>query len=115
MQYGISKSTQIELQGFYDTYLLTERFRSSFIGKAYLNEKVYLLSCLEVEVVTEYAGKVEVPYRLGFVAGAVYDISDGFMIEVKSNVRLNNSNIGAFGEALVKMPSVYDKGSKWKL
>ena len=114
VQYGISKSTQFELQGFYDTYLLTERFRSSLIGKVYLNEKLYLLSGVEVEVATEDAGKVAVPYRLGFVAGSGYDISDNFMIEAKRNVQLNNSNIGAFGETLVKMPAVYTIGSKWK-
>ena len=53
VQYGIFKSTQLELQGFYDTYILSERFRSSLLFKRYLNDRLYLLSGLEVEVATE--------------------------------------------------------------
>ncbi|WP_299324473.1 hypothetical protein [uncultured Maribacter sp.] len=53
VQYGITSGIQLELQGFYDTYILSERSRSSLLGKFYLNEKLYLLSGLEVEVATE--------------------------------------------------------------
>jgi hypothetical protein len=114
VQYGIFKSTQLELQGFYDTYILSERFRSSLLFKRYLNDRLYLLTGLEVEVATEKKELLEAPYRLGFVAGTGYDVSENFMIELKSNVQLNKSTIGAFGETQVTMPSVYTIGSKWK-
>lgn len=114
IQYGISRSIQLELQGFYDTYLLTERFRTNFVSKFYLNHKLYLFTGMEVEVATEDAGKAPVPYRLGFVAGAGYDVSENFMLEVRSNVQLNNASIGAFGETKLQMPAVYTIGSKWK-
>ena len=114
MQYGITKSLKLELQGFYDTYILSERFRSSLLFKRYLNDRLYLLSGLEVEVATEKDELLDAPYRLGFVAGTGYDVSENFMIELKSNVQLNKSTIGAFGETQVTMPSVYTIGSKWK-
>jgi len=114
VQYGISKSTQLELQGFYDTYLLTERFRTNLVGKVYLNDKLYLFSGMEVEAETGSYSNFISPYRLGFVAGAGYDINENFMIEVKSNVQLNNSSIGVFGESLIGMPAVYTIGSKFK-
>lgn len=114
VQYGIFKSTQLELQGFYDTYILSERFRSSLLFKRYLNDRLYLLSGLEVEVATEKNELMVAPYRLGFVVGTGYDVSENFMIELKSNVQLNKSTIGAFGETQVNMPSVYTIGSKWK-
>ena len=69
---------------------------------------------MDVEVATEDAGTGLVPYRLGFVAGAGYDVSDNFMLEVKSNVQINKSSIGTFGETHVEMPTVYTIGSKWK-
>ncbi|TVZ15016.1 hypothetical protein [Maribacter sp. MAR_2009_72] len=111
--YGLN-GIQLELQGFYDTYMYTERFRSSIIGKGYINEKFYLLSGMDVEVATERRELLNAPYRLGFVAGAGYDVDKNFMIEVKSNVQLNKSNIGMFGESQIEMPSVYTVGSKWK-
>jgi len=95
-------------------HILSERFRSSVLAKVYLNEKLYLLSGFEAEVATEKAGVGQTPYRLGFVAGAGYDINENFMIELKSNVQLNKSNIGAYGETQVTIPSVYTIGSKWK-
>ena len=36
-----------------------------------------------------------------------YPISENFMIGVKSNVHLNNSSIGVFGEVLIEMLVVY--------
>lgn len=114
VQFGIFKSTQLELQGFYDTYILSERFRSSQLFKRYLNDRLYLLTGLEVEVATEKDELLNAPYRLGFVAGTGYDVSENFMIELKSNVQLNKSTIGAFGETQIAMPSVYTIGSKWK-
>ncbi|WP_300023393.1 hypothetical protein [uncultured Maribacter sp.] len=114
LQYGISKSFQLELQGFYDTYILSERFRSSVLAKVYLNKRLYLLGGVEAEIATENAGVGQTPYRLGFVAGAGYDVCENFMIELKSNVQLNQSTIGAFGETQFVMPSVYTIGSKLK-
>ncbi|SNR77622.1 hypothetical protein SAMN04488009_3732 [Maribacter sedimenticola] len=112
--YGISNGLQMELHGFYDTYLQTERFRTNLLGKVYLTEKLYLLSGLEVEVATESQELMEAPYRLGFVAGTGYDISDNFMVEMKSNVQLNKDAIGAFGEKLIEMPAVHTIGGKWR-
>lgn len=43
VQYGVSKSFQLELQSFYDTYILSERFRSSVLAKVYMNKRLYLL------------------------------------------------------------------------
>jgi hypothetical protein len=114
VQYGFTKDFQVELQGFYDTYILTERFRSKLQGKIFLNENMYLLSGLEAEVATENVGNTPTPYRLGFVAGAGYNVNENFMLEVKSNIQLNNSKIGAFGEKFVKMPIWYSAGGKWK-
>lgn len=45
----MSKATQIELQGGYDTYLLTERFRTNLVGKIYLNDKLYLFSGMDLK------------------------------------------------------------------
>ena len=114
VQYGVSKSLQLELQGFYDTYILSERFRSSVLAKVYLNERLYLLGGLEAEIATENAGVGQTPYRIGFVTGIGYDVDPNLMIELKANVQFNNPSIGAFGEKHVVTPAALTIGSKWK-
>ena len=114
VQYGVSKSLQLELQGFYDTYILSERFRSSVLAKVYLNKRLYLLGGLEAEIATENAGVGQTPYRIGFVTGIGYDVDPNLMIELKANVQFNNPSIGAFGEKHVVMPAALTIGSKWK-
>ena len=114
VQYGVSKSLQLELQGFYDTYILSERFRSSVLAKVYLNKRLYLLGGLEAEIATENAGVGQTPYRIGFVTGIGYDVDPNLMIELKANVQFNNPSIGAFGEKHVVTPAALTIGSKWK-
>ncbi|MBU2902841.1 hypothetical protein [Maribacter dokdonensis] len=114
VQYGVTKSLQLELQGFYDTYILSERFRSSLMVKYYLNKRLYLLSGLDAEIATENSEVGQAPYRLGFVAGMGYDVTENSMLEIKSSIQLNETGIGAFGETQIEMPSVYTIGSKWK-
>lgn len=114
VRYGFSKSVQVELQGFYDTYLMTNRVRKNIVGKLYLNDKLYLISGLEMESEVSKYGRKPDQFRLGFVTGAGYDISENFMLEVKSNFQLNNSNMGVYGESITKMPAVYTVGSKFK-
>ncbi|SFR91384.1 hypothetical protein [Maribacter stanieri] len=114
VRYGVSKSLQLELQGFYDTYILSERFRSSVLAKVYLNERLYLFGGIEAEIATENAGVGQTPYRIGFVTGLGYDVDPNLMIELKANIQMNNPSMGAFGEKHVVMPAALTLGSKWK-
>jgi hypothetical protein len=114
VKYGISKSTQLELQGFYDTYLMSNRFRTCLVGKAYVNDKLYVFSGLDVEIdIAKYGQRSQAP-RLGVVSGVGYDSNENFMLEAKSIIQLNNSKVGSYGESLVPMPSVFILGSKFK-
>jgi hypothetical protein len=45
-----------------------------------------------LETETANYGNVPSSYRLDFVAGAGYDMSENFMIEMKSNNQLNSSS-----------------------
>jgi len=114
LKYVLSTATQVELQGFYDTYTITERFRSSLLGKVYINEKLYLFSGLEAEVATENTGLNTLPYRFGFFVGAGYDISNDLTLEMKSNIQLQESNIGSYGETEINMPAIHTISAKWK-
>lgn len=114
VDYELTKMSTIALRGFYDTYTLTERFRSSLLGKFYLNEKLYLLSGLDIEKATGNSIQKPKQHRIGFVVVAGYDVSDNFTIGMKGNYQLNDSNIGLFGETEIKMPAVHTIGGKWK-
>ena len=84
------------------------------MGKVYFNDKLYLFSRNELETETGNYGNVPSFYRLGFIEGAGYDVSDDFLIEVKSNVQLNSSSLSVLGESLIEMPSVYAIDNKFK-
>lgn len=114
INYGISKQALLELQGFYNTYLLTNRVRTSLTGKVYLNDKLHLFTGLDLELESSKYGRSPEPYRFGNVMGAGYDINDNFLFEAKSNIQLNNSKMGLYGESLMPMRSVFSMGSKFK-
>ena len=79
IRYGISKAAYLELQGFFDTFLLPERFKINLVGKVYFNDKLYLFSRNELETETGNYGNNPSFYRLGFVAGTSYDITEKFI------------------------------------
>ena len=114
INYGISKQALLELQGFYNTYLLTNRVRTSLTGKVYLNDKLHLFSGLDLELEASKYGRPPQPYRLGSLMGAGYDVNDNLMFEAKSNIQLNNSKMGLYGESLIPMNSAFSLGSKIK-
>jgi len=49
INYKISEKLEADLQGFYDMYMLSNRFRTSLILKRYLTEKFYVFSGIEVK------------------------------------------------------------------
>tara|TARA_R110002074_G_scaffold223009_1_gene393915 strand:+ start:29411 stop:29719 length:309 start_codon:yes stop_codon:yes gene_type:complete len=100
---------------FFDTFLLPERCKINLVGKVYFNDKLYLFSRNELETETGNYGNVPSFYRLSFIVGACYDVSDNFLIEVKSNVQQNSSSMSVLGESLIEMPTVYALDNKFKI
>ncbi|WP_281540710.1 hypothetical protein [Maribacter aestuarii] len=115
IRYNISERLKLDLNGFYDTYLMTNRIRTNLTGKWYMNKNLYIFSGLEIEMETNKnpESKPMTP-RVGFISGMGYDINDNFSIEAKGNFQLNNSPMGAYGEYFIPMPQVYTLGGKFK-
>ncbi|MFS4493991.1 hypothetical protein [Maribacter sp. 2308TA10-17] len=116
IRYQLTDNLQIELQSFYDTYLLSNRFRNSLALKRYLSKKLYLFAGVEVEIdfVKESKLLPKRPPRVGIISGMGYDVNRNFTIEAKSNIGLNQTSMGAFGEPFIAMPQVYTLGGKIK-
>jgi hypothetical protein len=116
LNYRLTDNLQVELQGFYDTYILTNRFRSSLVLKQYLTNKLYLFGGidLEMEYVKQSSTIPKRPPRLGFINGLGYDINSDFSLEAKSNIGMNQSSMGVYGETFIPMPQVYTLGGKIK-
>lgn len=115
VRYNLSKSLKLDLQGFYDTYRMTNRIRRNLVGKWYVSDRLYLFSGIEVESeVNKYQELGVTPPRVGFISGVGYEIRDNFMIEAKSNIQLNSSPMGAYGEYLIPIRQAYTLGGKFK-
>ena len=116
INYQLKDNLEIELQGFYDTYLLSNRFRNSLALKRYLTKKFYLFAGIEVEL--EFVKEAHIlskrPPRVGVISGFGYDVNSNFSLEAKSNIGVNQTSMGAFGEPFIPMPQVYTLGGKIK-
>lgn len=115
VRYRLSDKTSAELRTFYDTYRTTNRVRSNFRFKQYLNKKLYLYSGLEIEAeINKYPHLKQQPPRVGLINGLGYEVNKSFVIEGGSNIQVNNSPMGVFGERDIPMPQVYTLGGKIK-
>ena len=114
VNYKISQKLEVDLQGFYDTYLTSNRLRTSLILKRYLTNKFYLFSGIEVEAADQKSIFSAPPPRIGVLTGFGYDFTENFLIEGKFNAQVNDSPMGAYGEPFAKMPRVYTIGGRIK-
>ncbi len=113
VNYQLTDRLQAELQGFYDTYLFEDRFRSSIVLKHYLSNKLYVFGGLGMEVIT--SSRIgSGPPRVSVIGGLGYDVNKNFMLEAKSDIGINKTSMGAFGESNIKMPQVHTIGGKIK-
>ena len=114
VSYLNSERLQIDLEGFYDTYMLANRFKTYVAAKYYLNDALYLFSGLDMEMdIDKYGGKPSAP-RVGVVGGMGYEVNEQWMIEARSNIQSNTSKTGLFGESQRATPAVFTFGSKFK-
>lgn len=118
LSYMITNTFSADLSAFYDTYVLSNRFRSNILLKHYLNENWYLFSGMEAEYsIKKYPGlesQKQVPPRIGIVSGIGYEVNKNFKVEARGNFQINSSSVGAFGEPLIPMPQVYTLKGKLK-
>ena len=115
LNYQLSPKSQIELQAYFDTYLFSNRFRNSLTFKRYLTDKFYLFAGVEIEAEFVKTNLVmKRPPRVGVISGFGYDVNRNFTMEAKSNIGINQSSMGVFGEAVIPMPQVYTIGGKIK-
>ena len=115
IKYGLNESLLVELQGFYDTYLLENRVRSSLIFRKYLTKRLHVLFGGEVEIRLQNATfPLKNAQRFSLISGFGYDVDDNFLLEVKRNSQMGKSTIGAFGESLIPAPQLFTLGGKIK-
>ncbi|MFS4467686.1 hypothetical protein [Maribacter sp. 2210JD10-5] len=115
VEYRFNSKLAAELQGFYDTYLHANRIRGNVRLKYYLTKKLFVFGGPEVEGdQNKYIGLQVQPPRIGLIMGVGYEVDKNFMLEAGSNLQINNSPMGAYGEPLINMPSVWTLGGKVK-
>lgn len=115
LNYRLTNKSLVEMQGFYDTYLLADRFRTSLVFKHYLTQNLSVFSGLELELERiKMPQWMEIrPPRLGAIGGLGYDVNSGFSLEAKSNIGINRTSMGAYGYS-APMPKVFTLAGKIK-
>lgn len=114
-KYGINESLRVELQGFYDTYLLENRVRTALIFRQYVTKKLHVLFGGEAEIrLQNPTFDLKNAQRFSVTGGVGYDVDDNFLLEVKSNSQMGKSTIGPFGESIIPTPQLFTLGGKIK-
>jgi len=112
---ALTENLHVEMQGFYDTYILENRLRSSIALKKNLNNGFYGLIGVGVEWRKGLGmAPINKPSRFAFNAGLGYNIEDFLYIDAKGSFALKKDAMGAFGEPFISMPQVYTLSSKVK-
>ena len=69
-KYRLGHKFLAQLEGAYDTYIISDRFRVSLLGKFNVTEKLYLFSGADIEAATNTSqGFEKLPPRIGILYG----------------------------------------------
>ncbi|SDM81478.1 hypothetical protein [Kriegella aquimaris] len=109
VDYDISRALRVELQGFYDTYLLGDVFKVSIAPKWYVTKRMYFFSGVEMEKDLEKYGNEPAAPRLDLMNGVGYDVDDNFTIEARHDLQFNKTGYGEF-----TTPVMFSVGGKYK-
>ncbi|QLG46433.1 hypothetical protein [Costertonia aggregata] len=115
LDYELNKNLGVQLRGFYDTYLISNRTRFDFLGKYYFTKKMYILSGIQIEMEqAKINNATPRPPRVGIQYGMGYEVNPNLILEGKGNIQINKSSMGSFGEYVIPTPQVYTLGGKLK-
>ncbi len=95
--YKVRSKFLIELQGFYDSYLLADVFKMPLTTKLYLTDELYLFSGIELESERDKLQLNLPPPQLKYKNGFGYDIKSNFFIEIIHDLHFDKSIYGAYG------------------
>ncbi|MEM6813033.1 MAG: hypothetical protein AAF600_01410 [Bacteroidota bacterium] len=109
VSYEGSQNFFLELQGFYDSYLLADVFRIPIRAKLYVSDKFYLFSGVEVESERDKLQIDLPPPQLKYKNGFGYDVKNSLMLEFEHDLHFNKSVHGVYGT-----PSLFSLKGKYR-
>ncbi|WP_339713211.1 hypothetical protein [uncultured Kriegella sp.] len=109
VDYELSEALRVELEGFYDTYLLGDVFKVSIAPKWYVFKRMYFFSGMELEKDLDKYGNEPAQPRLDLLNGVGYDVDDNFTIEARHDLQFNKTGYGQF-----TTPVMFSVGGKYK-
>jgi len=97
VNYKLSPKFWIELQGFYDTYILSDVFRVPLRAKYYITDKFYIFSGVEAEMERNTYSLDGVPIKMRATSGAGYEFTKNLLIEASYNLQFGQGPLGNYG------------------
>jgi len=109
VSYKVSSDFLIQLQGFYDSYLLADVFKLPITAKLYVFDRFYLFSGVEIESERDKMQINLPPPQLKYKNGFGYDVQNNFILEFEHDLHFNKSIHGAYGT-----PSLFSLKGKYR-
>jgi len=109
LNYQLDSQLQLELRGFYDTYMLADIFKLNFKFKKYIGKKFYIFSGLGLEKEYSKYGVKSPETIFKYSYGAGIDINENFFIEAGQQIQTDNDYRGNYA-----LPKVFTLTGKYK-
>ncbi len=100
---------QLQLQGYYDTYLGSDVFRVPVSTKWYATDKLYFFSGVEAEIELDKYGNKPAPPALKFINGFGYEVNKSLFLEAKHDLHFNKTSLGNYAT-----PNLFSVSGKYK-
>ena len=108
MDWRVNEKNSLMINGYYDTNLLGDVFKTQLLFKREIVEKFYIFSGVEMGMERTIIGGAASRLNYKVINGIGYQIQDNFMIEAISESILGTQNFGGYGAGtLLKVQAKY--------
>ncbi|WP_298504706.1 hypothetical protein [uncultured Maribacter sp.] len=109
LDYILDSQLQLELRGFYNTYIMSDVSKFDFTVKRYVDNKIYVFSGLGLaKEVAKYGMKSqEVIFNYSYGVGV--DVSESIFLEAKQETQINTNVQG-----INTLPKIFTLSGKYK-
>ncbi|WP_291868866.1 hypothetical protein [Maribacter sp.] len=109
LDYKLDSQLQLELRGFYDTYMLANVSKFNFRLKKYVSNKFYIFSGLGLEIEQAKYGLKSPKAIFNYSYGVGVDVNESIFIEARQQMQINKEVHGNY-----TLPKVFTLTGKYK-
>ncbi|RKR06465.1 hypothetical protein CLV91_3320 [Maribacter vaceletii] len=109
LNYKVDTHLQLELRGFYDTYLLANVSKFDIVAKKYVTSKGFVFTGLGIEIEESKMGQKSTKPITNYSYGVGVDVNENLFLEARQQIQTNTNVQGIYS-----IPKLFTLGGKFK-